>query len=160
MPMSAARRVAPATSADQQAFLPILPWVESHAAVRFRHLDVNERAEATAAATSRFFVSFLSVRAQGKNPSAFPSAIATYAVLAVNGGRRIEGGSTSRDALAPASRRSFPSATSTDAFRRGRPLVREVTSSQFDNSLACRLSKGQPVQFQTVSRSPCRSTAT
>ena len=56
-------------------------------------------------AIAHAFVSFLRVRAQGKDPSTFPSAIATYSTLAAFNGRRIEGGSTSRDALDPASRR-------------------------------------------------------
>ena len=99
------RRRGSATPADQAAFLPILPWVENHAAIQFRHLNPLDREEAVAVAVAHAFVSFLRVRSQGKDPHSFPSAIATYSTLAVINGRRIEGGSTSRDVLDPASRR-------------------------------------------------------
>ena len=99
------RHLRSATPIDQAAFLPILPWVENHAAVQFRHLNPADREEAVAGAVAHAFVSFLAIRARGKDPAAFPSAVATFAVLAVINGRRIEGGSTSRDALDPVSRR-------------------------------------------------------
>ena len=100
-----ARQLRSASAADQDAFLPILPWVENHATIHFRHLNPLDREEAVAVAVAHAFVSFLRVRSQGKDPSTFPSAIATYSTLATFNGRRIEGGSTSRDALDPASRR-------------------------------------------------------
>ena len=99
------RRLRAASPIDQAAFMPILPWVENHAAVQFRYLNPADREEAVAVAVAHAFVSFLAIRARGKDPAEFPSAVATFAVLAVINGRRIEGGSTSRDALDPASRR-------------------------------------------------------
>ena len=99
------QRLRSASPIDQAAFLPILQWVENHAAISFRHLNPADREEAVAVAVAHAFVSFLAIRSRGKDPAAFPSAVATFAVLAVINGRRIEGGSTSRDALDPASRR-------------------------------------------------------
>lgn len=89
----------------QEAFLRLVPWVENHAAVQFRHLRPVEKEEATASAVGHAFVSFLTLRSRGKNPFHFPSAIASYSVLAAMSGRRVEGGATSRDALDPVSRR-------------------------------------------------------
>ena len=83
------RRLRSATPIDQAAFLPILPWVENHAAIRFRHLNPVDREEAVAVAVAHAFVSFLAIRSRGKDPAAFPSAVATFAVLAVINGRRI-----------------------------------------------------------------------
>ena len=94
-----------ASRKDQTAFVSLLPRIRGHAVHRFRYLRPDEREEAVAVAVAHAFASFLTLLARGKDPAAFPSRIATYAVLAAASGRRIEGGSTTKDVLDPSSRR-------------------------------------------------------
>ena len=57
-------------SSDQNTdFLKLLPAVETHASISFRHLPETDREEAIAEATAAAFVNFDSARRKG-NPTA------------------------------------------------------------------------------------------
>jgi hypothetical protein len=80
-------------------FLSLGPIIQRHARVVFRQLPALDREEAVAEALATGFVSFVRLKARGKNPFAFPSALATFAALHVKNGRRVGSRSYSRDAF-------------------------------------------------------------
>lgn len=81
-------------------FLALVPIVERHARIVFRHLPPVEREEALAEATAAALVAFRSLRRRGLDPVRdFPSQIATYAVLHVKDGRHVGGRCSSTDVL-------------------------------------------------------------
>ena len=91
-----------ATSRNWQAnFLTVLPAVQNHAAVRFRHLHAEARAEATAHAVAAAVVSYHALTRQNKLSQAYPGTVATFAVKSVNSGRHVGGHINSKDVLNP-----------------------------------------------------------
>ncbi|MBX9583971.1 MAG: hypothetical protein K2X87_27035 [Gemmataceae bacterium] len=90
--------IAPDTAA-QAAFLAILPSVERHARVAFRHLNPSDREEAAAEAVAHAWVAFLRLWARGKDPARFPTALARFSALAARNGRRVGGRVASRDVM-------------------------------------------------------------
>ena len=79
-------------STDQNAdFLKLLPAVENHASISFRHLPDTDREEAIAEATAAAFVNFDSARRRGILHRLTPSSVARYAVLHAQDGRRVGG---------------------------------------------------------------------
>jgi hypothetical protein len=93
-------------SCPHEGFLVLLPTVQQNALIVFRHLPRSDREEACAEATASAFQSYVRLKAQGKNPAAFRSMLATFAARAVASGRHVGGRSTTRDVLAaPAQRR-------------------------------------------------------
>jgi hypothetical protein len=67
---------------------------------------------------------------RGKDPAAFPSAIATYAARAVNNGRRVCGQERAKDVLAPLAQRRHGFTVST------LPSCSSLTGNLFDEALA------------------------
>ena len=85
----------------QTNFLKVLPAVKEHAAVSFRHLSPEAKAEATAEAVARACVNYATLVRQRKLARAYTGNIATNAVRAVNGGRHVGGHINSKDVLSP-----------------------------------------------------------
>lgn len=87
-------------------FLALLPRIQRHADVVFRHLRCPHRKEellAEAVALAWRWV--LRLVEQNKDLSAFPSAIATFACWAARSGRRLCGQDSVRDVLSPLAQR-------------------------------------------------------
>jgi hypothetical protein len=92
------------------AFLTILPRIETHATVVFRHVRCPHRlADCVQETVSLAWKWFVRLANKGKDAREFPSALATYAAKAVKSGRRVCGQEKARDALSPLAqqRRSF-----------------------------------------------------
>lgn len=85
----------------QMNFLAVLPAVENHAAVSFRHLHAEARNEATAHAVASAVVSYHALARQDKLSQAYAGTLASFAVRAVNGGRHVGGHINSKDVLNP-----------------------------------------------------------
>jgi hypothetical protein len=82
------------------AFLTILPRIERHGQIYFRHVRCSQsKDDAIAemiALTWRWFVQLIQ---KGKDPLAFPMMLATYAARQVNEGRRLVRKEKGRDVL-------------------------------------------------------------
>ncbi|MDZ4821421.1 MAG: hypothetical protein SGJ20_20860 [Planctomycetota bacterium] len=72
-------------------FLAMLPLIRRHAAVSFRHLDPEARAEAVQEVVANALVAFRRLVELGKADVAFPSPLARYGVAQVRAGRRTGG---------------------------------------------------------------------
>lgn len=78
----------------------ILPYVESHASVIFGHLRCpHRRADSMAEMIALSWKWFSRLVQQGKDPSQFPSALATFAAKAVKSGRRLAAMERPKDVL-------------------------------------------------------------
>jgi len=86
------------------AFLSLLPRLQVHARVRFRHLNFTEREEAVADAVAYAYVSYLRLTRRGRNPTDFPTAFAHFVARAVANGRRVVRRLSVRDLMAARSR--------------------------------------------------------
>jgi len=76
--------------------------VEAHAALCFRHLPAEARAEATQEAIASACVAFHRLAACGKLRSATPGTLADFAVRHVHSGRHVGGSQIgARDVLSP-----------------------------------------------------------
>ena len=93
-------------SALQATFLAeVLPRIETHAEVCFGGLRCHHRREEfTAEMVALAWLWFLRLVERGKDPLAFPTAIATYAAKAVKSGRRLTGQERSKEVLSPVAR--------------------------------------------------------
>jgi hypothetical protein len=92
----------PRPAALHAAFLSILPRIETHAAVVFRHLRCPHRlADCVQETVSLAWKWFVRLAARGKDAREFPSALATFAAKAVKSGRRVCGQEKARDVLSP-----------------------------------------------------------
>src|SRR5262245_19338720 len=106
-------------------FLAILPRIEAHGNVYFRHLKCTHRKEeALAEMRALAWKWFIRLLQRGKDPSEFVSALAVYAAKAVNSGRRVCGHEKAKDVLSHVAQRrhgfaveSLPRATSTSHER-------------------------------------------
>jgi hypothetical protein len=86
----------------QQHFLSILPRIELHAQVSFRHLKCpGKKADAIAEVVAVAWKWFLRAIAKGKDVDAFVSALAGYAARHVRGGRKVWGKDRRNDVLSP-----------------------------------------------------------
>jgi hypothetical protein len=83
-------------------FLPLLPIVERHARVVFRHRPPAEREECVCEAVAAAFLAYLSLTARGQDPFQFPSVLATRAAQHVQADRHVGGRCNRRDVLSPA----------------------------------------------------------
>ena len=110
----------------QQNFLVVLPTVQEHAAVSFRHLRTEAKAEATAEAVASACVSYAKLARQKKLARVYPSIIATFAVKAVNGFRHVGGHQSCRDVMSPLTqkRRGFTVGSLSGVVSSGGPLAR------------------------------------
>jgi hypothetical protein len=81
-------------------FLAILPRIQTHAEIYFRHLRCpGRRADAIAETVAISWRWFLRLTEQGKDINEFASAVANFAVKHVRSGRRLCGAERSRDVL-------------------------------------------------------------
>ena len=87
-------------------FLALLPRIERHGRVYFRHLKCpHRRADAVAEMVAVAWRWHLRLARRGKDVTRFPSALAAYAARAVRGGRRVCGQEKGKDALSPLAQR-------------------------------------------------------
>jgi hypothetical protein len=86
-------------------FLAILPRIELHGRVYFRHKNAYAREELTAEMVGLAWKWFVRLVERGKDPTAFVSALATFAARAVNSGRRVCGQERAKDVLSPSAQR-------------------------------------------------------
>jgi hypothetical protein len=86
----------------QRAFLAILPRLKEHGRVYFRDLKhPDRRGEAISEMIAIAWLWFVRLVGQGRDPSKFPSVLATYAARSVRSGRRLCGQEKARDVLSP-----------------------------------------------------------
>ena len=100
----------PSADALHQGFLSILPRVEVHARVCFRHVRcADRRADAVAEAVAIAWAWYRRLAHRGKDARQFPSALASLAARHVRSGRRLCGQERAQDVLSPLAqaRRSF-----------------------------------------------------
>src|SRR4051794_18848642 len=84
--------VTPELQALQQAFLSIVPRIERHGRVSFRNVRCPDtQAEAISEMVALSWRWFRQLAERGKDATAFPSALATFAARAVRSGRRLCG---------------------------------------------------------------------
>jgi hypothetical protein len=96
------RKACPATSTHlQDAFVSrVLPVVERHARIYFRHITCpNRKADLIAEAVGLAWKWFRRLAHRGKDGTLFPTAIATFAAKSVNSGRRVAGREKDKDVL-------------------------------------------------------------
>jgi hypothetical protein len=91
----------------QTTFLThVLPRVEQHGRVYFRHIKCSQqKEELLAEMRGLVWKWFCTLVRRGKNVLAFVSALATYAARAVNSGRRVCGHERRSDVLSPVAQR-------------------------------------------------------
>jgi hypothetical protein len=83
-------------------FLSILPVIRRHGQVVFRHLKCpGKKEDAVGEMIALCWKWFRRLAEKGQDGRQFPSALATYAARAVQGGRRLCGQEKSKDALSP-----------------------------------------------------------
>ena len=100
----------PSADALHQGFLSILPRVEVHARVCFRHVRCADRREdAVAEAVAIAWAWYRRLAHRGKDARLFPSALASLAARHVRSGRRLCGQERAQDVLSPVAqaRRGF-----------------------------------------------------
>ncbi len=86
----------------QDVFLSLVPRIERHGRVFFRHLKCPHRKQdAVSEMVALAWKWFLRFVERGKDPTRFPSALATYAAKAVNSGRKLAGMDKAKDVLSP-----------------------------------------------------------
>ena len=84
------------------SFLAILPRIERHARIAFRHLGCPQsRDDAVAEAVALAWRSYLRLVERGKDPAQFVSRFAGYAARAVRRGRRVCGQEAGQEVLSP-----------------------------------------------------------
>jgi hypothetical protein len=106
--MNALAHASPTLACDplHASFLAILPRIERHGQVYFRHLACpDKREEALAEMRGLSWKWYVRLHQRGKDPARFVSAIATYAARAVRSGRRVCGHEKANDVLSPVAQR-------------------------------------------------------
>jgi hypothetical protein len=84
-------------------FQAVLPRIERHARIYFRHVGCADRkADYIAETVAVAWQWFVRLAERGKDASTFVSALATLAARAVRGGHRICGSEKAQDVLSPA----------------------------------------------------------
>jgi hypothetical protein len=133
----------------QTTFLAhVLPRVEAHGRVYFRHVKCPHRKEELLAEMQGLaWKWFITLVRRGKDVLAFVSALANYAARAVNSGRRVCGHERKRDVLSPVAQRlhgfaveALPQATSTSheslyASPHGQALLDAFEERLHDNTI-------------------------
>jgi hypothetical protein len=90
------------------SFLAILPRIEEHGRVSFRHRRCPDaRREAIAEMTGLAWKWFLRLAELGKDATPFVSALATFAARAVRSGRKVCGQDRAKDVLSPVAQRRY-----------------------------------------------------
>jgi hypothetical protein len=96
----------PDAAALHDRFLSLLPAVERHGRVYFRHLRCRHRLEeALAEMAAMTWKWFLRLAEQGKDAADFPTALAAFAARAVRSGRRLCGQEKAKDVMSPLAQR-------------------------------------------------------
>jgi len=96
----------PCAPSSGDGFLALLPRIETHARVVFRGLPAADREDAIAEAVASAYVAYRRLRDRGIDPArAFPSMMASYAVLQVKDGRLVGNRRSSKDILSPRAQR-------------------------------------------------------
>jgi hypothetical protein len=85
----------------QRVFVTIMPRIEQHGHIYFRHKPHDRREELIAEMIALSWRWFVRLTQRGKDPTEFVSALATYAAKAVNAGRRVCGMEKPKDVLSP-----------------------------------------------------------
>src|SRR4051812_46594496 len=96
------------------SFLALLPRIELHGLIYFRHVRCpHRREEALQEMRALAWAWYLRLAQRGKDGGKFPSALATFAARAVRSGRRVCGQERVKDVLSPLAqqRRDFVLAT-------------------------------------------------
>jgi DNA-directed RNA polymerase specialized sigma24 family protein len=84
------------------AFVALLPRIETHARIAFRHLGCPQsRDDAVGEAVALAWRSYLRLVERGKDPAEFVSTFASYAARAVRRGRRVCGQEAGQEVLNP-----------------------------------------------------------
>jgi hypothetical protein len=87
-------------------FLSILPRIQAHAEIHFRHLRCpGRREDAIAEVVALAWKWFLRLTQQQKDVAGFVSAVADFAVRHVRSGRRLCGQERGKDAMSPVAQR-------------------------------------------------------
>jgi DNA-directed RNA polymerase specialized sigma24 family protein len=91
----------------QEAFqTKVMPAVERHARIYFRHVKCPQRkADLIAEAVGLAWKWFVRLAERGKDGTLFPTAIADFAALAANSGRRVCGQEKAKDVLSRVAQR-------------------------------------------------------
>lgn len=112
------------SSSWQASFLSVLPVVQTHARIQFRHLSAERREDAIQEAIAAACVTYQLLATQGRLDVATPGTLATYAVRYVCGGRHVGGSQdATKDVLSPVAQRRGGFRTGSD--HRGDPETGE-----------------------------------
>lgn len=95
-----------AVSTWQAGFLAVLPAVQTHAKIQFRHLPPCHREDAIQEAIASACASYQSLAARGRLHVAHPGTLATFALNFVRNGRHVGGHQdAAKDVLSPVAQR-------------------------------------------------------
>jgi hypothetical protein len=123
-------------------FLELLPAVERHGQIYFRHLGPDRKADAIQEMRALAWKSFLRLHERGRDPADFVTSFTTLLARAVNSGRRLAGMAKAKDVMNPATqrRRGFqveplPSSTRTSHERLYASPVGQALLDAFEERL-------------------------
>jgi hypothetical protein len=89
-----------------QGFLQLLPRLQLHGRIYFRHLKCHQqKQDALAEMTALAWKWYVRLVERGKDPASFPAMLATFAAKAVRCGRRLCGQEKAKDLLSPVAQR-------------------------------------------------------
>jgi hypothetical protein len=97
--------VSPSLAHLHARFLELLPAVERHGQIYFRHLGPHRKADALQEMRALAWRSFLRLHERGRDPADFVAMFVTLLARAVNSGRRLAGMERSKDVMNPATQR-------------------------------------------------------
>ena len=99
------RPAAPPVAAHAR-YLALLPRLEAHGRIAFRHLPcLDLRAEALQEMRALAWKWVVRLMQRGRDPLQFPAALVTFAARAVRSGRRLVGQEPAKDVLSPLAQR-------------------------------------------------------
>jgi hypothetical protein len=148
-------------------FLDILPRIELHGRIYFRHLNPDRKADAIQEMRALAWKWFLRLDEKGKDPADFLMSFTTFLARSVNSGRRLVGMAKSKDVMNPITQRhqgfkveSLPSFTRTSfdhlySSPKGRELYDDFEEWLWDNTITPVLDQVQfridfPAWLQTL----------
>jgi hypothetical protein len=103
---AAALPLHPTESQLQTRFIAVLPRIETHARIYFRHLQCpHQREEALAECLALAWWWFIRLVRRGKNPEDFITVLADFAARAVRSGRRLCGQEKANEVFSPMAQR-------------------------------------------------------
>jgi hypothetical protein len=97
--------VSPSLAHLHARFLELLPAVERHGQIYFRHLGPDRKADALQEMRALAWNWFLRLHERGKDPADFVTHFATLLARAVNSGRRLAGMERAKEVMNPAAQR-------------------------------------------------------